>query len=256
MKAAVLVSGGTDSYIMWNFIQSMKKLLYRDFTEIDPVYINYGGRYCLKEQTICEELFDGLVVLKGYFNFDRIEQREKAYIPNRNLYLISLAAGVGYDTIFLGGLKDDNVGDKCAEFYTALERTLKISLGNDVKINAPFQNMSKIQIIQWFMDQYANVTNPAELLRETTSCYDAESHYCGECEACFRKACAFFACGIDLPFYNKDMAEAYHCKARQEAYDCEVRQTVWSRAERNQSITSYVRHLRKEANGDPNRILQ
>ena len=200
MNTALLFSGGLDSYIAYFYLQ---KCYPSDY--ITPIYIDYQGKYCKKEMKNIRELIPQTVIIESVLNFSQNEIGEKCYIPNRNLYLASIAAEYG-NKVIIGGLKDDNVGDKSIPFCLALSDTLSISMGRKIIVDSPFWNMEKVDIIKWFLNEFGDTESTRNFLLKTTSCYSVNEQYCGRCPSCFRKACALNYNGFDLPFYNLDLA--------------------------------------------------
>jgi len=129
----LLFSGGLDSFIAYNYLQVEGK-------NPVPLYVDYEGKYTSKEKDIATYVLQETKIISGMFNFFGIEKGDKAFIPNRNMYLIGAASSFSDDvtTIYLAGLKDDNVGDKCDAFYTLMGKTLSQSLGREIEVISPF----------------------------------------------------------------------------------------------------------------------
>lgn len=208
-KVALLFSGGMDSFIAYHYMNVLKTGGKNDFS-ITPVYVYYYGRYCEKELKVVKNLLPQTIVVKDSINLANLEMGEKAYIPNRNIYLTTVASNYA-DTVMMGGLKDDRIGDKSPLFCQQLSNTLTCSLGRQIVVNSPFWHMEKIQVINWYIS-YFGKKKAKERLLETTSCYDPHEKYCGHCPSCFRKFCALLYNGIELPYYNKAMALDYYKK--------------------------------------------
>lgn len=207
-KIAVLVSGGLDSFVMYHYIKKHK--VYGEKAIIDPVFINYHGRYTEKELGVVSSLFgESLKVFDKCFALGTIEQEKSAYIPNRNLYMLAFAAGIGYDTIALGGLFDDNVGDKCVAFYNATAECLSVSLNRKISVIAPFSGMTKSEVVSWYLENFANWKD----ILDTTSCYHPHKWACKQCPSCFRRNVAFFDNKIRIPFVNIKLADEYYERA-------------------------------------------
>lgn len=198
MSHVLLFSGGLDSFIAYHWYKS-------SLIDVTPIYIDYNGKYCKKEMKSIRELIPETEIIEHVFNFSQKEIGEKCYIPNRNIYLASIAAEYG-STVILGGLKDDNVGDKSERFCHHLSETLSCSIGERIRVTSPFWNMEKVEIIDWFLNDFKG---SKESLLKTVSCYAEKEHYCGKCPSCFRKACALNYNGFNLPFYNLDLASYY-----------------------------------------------
>ena len=201
-KIALLFSGGMDSYVAYYYLQK----LYPNKTVV-PIYIHYGGAYCNKEVIIAKQLLPQTLIIKGEFNLRHLETGEKAFLPNRNLYLITRAAEIS-PIIFIGGLKDDNVGDKSPKFCVTMSHLLTISKGEIVWVDSPFWMMEKINVVEWFIN-YAGKDKAIYHLKRTVSCYDPFKQYCGKCPSCFRKACALAYFDVPMEFYNLKLVHKY-----------------------------------------------
>jgi 7-cyano-7-deazaguanine synthase in queuosine biosynthesis len=201
-KMIVLVSGGVDSYVAFKFMEENAEC------PVFPLYIQYGSRYQNKEMEAVKRLYPKyLSIDTTSLNLSQYEVGEKAFILNRNIYLILIAANYG-EKIVLGGLKDDRVGDKSPVAFSAIETMLNtVSPDKEFQIISPFWHMEKIDILKWYLDNKL----PVEPLLETVSCYSLKpANYCGECPACFRKYCAFSYLGLPIPkFKNMELVERY-----------------------------------------------
>lgn len=202
-KMIVLVSGGVDSFVAFRFMEENAD------QPVFPLYIQYGSRYQDKELEAVKRLYPNkyLSIDTTSLNLHQYEKGEKAFILNRNVYLILVAANYG-NKIVLGGLKDDNVGDKSSSSFKAIQDMLNtISPERDFEIISPFWHMEKIDILKWYLDNKF----PVEPLLETVSCYSPRNtNYCGECPACFRKYCAFSYLNIPIPeFKNNELVDRY-----------------------------------------------
>ena len=190
MKTVLLVSGGLDSYIAWWYLKD-------DDCDILPLFINYGGMYTDKELWHVKDLYPDLVE-DNSLNFFGQEQ-EDSFIKNRNAYFALVASKYG-NQIGMGGLKDDNVGDKSPVAFLKMQDLLNEINPDSYRVFSPFWRMTKSDIIKW----YIKSGRPVETLLKTTSCYHPIVTYCGECPSCFRKYCAFFDNGLAylLPEFN------------------------------------------------------
>ena len=205
-EPVLLYSGGIDSYITWFFLK-------KNYGNVKCFYIDYGGMYCNKEITHIRNAELPFQVKILNMDLGVMEMGVNAYIPNRNLYLLTKASEFG-DHIYYGGLKDDNVGDKTPGFASSLSHTLTLSLGRRITVDSLFWQKEKAAIIEhfgrmcmasgWTFHQVVEC-----LVYKTTSCYDKVDHYCGECPSCFRKYCALLINGIELPFYDREMKRKY-----------------------------------------------
>jgi 7-cyano-7-deazaguanine synthase in queuosine biosynthesis len=215
---ALLFSGGMDSFIAYHYL-TVKNI------KVIPIYVHYGGKYCDKELRVAKKLIPETKIIENQFNLGSLESGEKAFLPNRNVYLISRATEFA-DTVIFAGLKDDNVGDKTPAFSDAMSKMLSLSMNRKITVDSPFWFLEKIDIIEWFLENIGKshgIRTSQRLLKQTTSCYHIWKEHCGECPSCFRKACALYFNGIKVPFHNEDLVLEYYknrikyTKKRQEA---------------------------------------
>ncbi len=135
---------------------------------------------------------------------EQLEQSEgkpvSTYVPFRNGLFISSAASVAIsndcNVIYYGAHSDDSAGnaypDCSSAFNNAINEAVYIGSGNQLKVIAPFVNMTKGDIVKIGID--LNV--PYEL---TWSCYEGGNKPCGVCGTCRDRIKAFEINGITDP---------------------------------------------------------
>ena len=223
----LLVSGGLDSYIACRYLEESDTGY-----AIQPLYIDYRGKYTKKEKAVCERLYPKLLV-DDTFNFNGVESGKKAFIKNRNAYFALIASNYG-TTIVMGGLKDDKVGDKSPEAFIAMENLLNTINPHEVfTVFSPFWKKTKSEIIKWYINSGYEIND----LLQTTSCYHPTEHFCGKCPSCFRKWCAFSDNNIAhyLPmFKNKELVETYLNNIK--SYDLQRQQSIKDAAKKMGAI--------------------
>lgn len=119
------------------------------------------------------------------------------YVPFRNGLFLSTAASIALSRdcqiIYYGAHADDAAGNAypdCSEaFNRAMGDAVYIGSGNQLKIEAPFVNMTKSEIVA--IGLKLNV--PYEY---TWSCYEGGDKPCGVCGTCIDRREAFAANGI------------------------------------------------------------
>ena len=122
------------------------------------------------------------------------------YVPFRNGIFLSIAAGIALshncDVIYYGAHSDDAAGfayPDCSDvFNDAMNTAIYEGSGHQVKIEAPFVNMNKADVVAKGIE--LNV--PYEL---TWSCYEGGTTPCGTCGTCIDRAKAFEANGVKDP---------------------------------------------------------
>ena len=216
-KAVVLHSGGIDS----------STLLY-DYSrkyECYPLSIEYGQKHSKETQAagnVVEALglLDRWKLLKlpalgkllpsaltvkeesipeGHYNDDSMK---KTVVPNRNLILLSIAAGyaqgIGARYLLYAPHKGDHTiyPDCRFEFVESASKTIKLGTGwsseEGITLIAPYLKYSKADIVALGY----SLGVPYEL---TWSCYQGQDRHCGKCGTCVERKEAFFLAGVKDP---------------------------------------------------------
>ncbi len=119
------------------------------------------------------------------------------YVPFRNGLFLSSAASIALsrdcDVIYYGAHADDAAGnaypDCSSDFNKAMGDAIYIGSGNRLKIEAPFVNMTKAEVVAIGL----KLKVPYEY---TWSCYEGKDKPCGVCGTCIDRREAFKANGI------------------------------------------------------------
>ena len=122
------------------------------------------------------------------------------YVPFRNGLFLSSAASIALskkcDVIYYGAHSDDAAGsaypDCSDDFNKAMNDAIYIGSGKQVKVEAPFINMTKAQVVKTGLDLHV----PYEY---TWSCYEGGDKPCGKCGTCIDRAEAFRLNGVADP---------------------------------------------------------
>ncbi|MBR2736406.1 MAG: 7-cyano-7-deazaguanine synthase QueC [Firmicutes bacterium] len=128
------------------------------------------------------------------------ERPVSTYVPFRNGLFLSSAASIalsrGCDVIYYGIHSDDAAGsaypDCSPAFNRAMGEAILQGTGGQLRIEAPFVNMTKAGIVKLGLD----LKVPYEL---TWSCYEGGESPCGRCATCIDRAAAFEANGAEDP---------------------------------------------------------
>lgn len=128
------------------------------------------------------------------------EKPVSTYVPFRNGLFLSTAASIALSkecsVIYYGAHSDDAAGfayPDCSDvFNNAMNTAIYEGSGHQLKIEAPFINMNKAQVIKKGIE----LDVPYEL---TWSCYEGGDKPCGKCGTCIDRAAAFKANGIEDP---------------------------------------------------------
>ncbi len=219
--AVVLLSGGLDSSVLLHWVARQS-----GHTPVLVLSFDYGQKHAVelaaarwqcrslsqvaKHQVLPLDFFAGLLdgasalVAGGPQVPELIELNATArrqpptYVPNRNMILLSLAAAFaeahGASTVFYGAQAQDEYGywDCTLEFIDTINRTLALNRRNPVRVEAPFAQWRKSEIVRLGMDLGVDFAH-------TWSCYRGENQPCQVCPTCVERATAFSEAGCHDP---------------------------------------------------------
>lgn len=126
------------------------------------------------------------------------ESMKKTVVPNRNMILLSLAAGhaisLSFDTVaYAAHAGDHTIYPDCRpEFADSMEKSLKLADWNEIKLYRPFVNLTKEELVRHGLE----LGVPFE---KTWSCYAGGNLHCGKCGTCVERKEAFELVGIPDP---------------------------------------------------------
>ena len=210
MKALVLSSGGVDS----TTALGMAIVKYGKENVI-ALSISYGQKHDKEIQAASavakyygiEQLFLDLSLIFSYSNCSLLKQSTEeipeesyseqikatggnkpvsTYVPFRNGLFLSSAASIALS-------KGCGVIYYCSPvFNNAMNEAIWEGSGRQLRIEAPFVNMNKADIVRIGLD----LGVPYEL---TWSCYEGGEKPCGKCGTCIDRAAAFAANGVEDP---------------------------------------------------------
>jgi len=208
-KVAVLVSGGIDSALLIQAGLDQGR-------EVHPLYVSVGftweeaERHCLQRllerlarpslksltvlHTPLRDLFPEHWAFTGRRVPDAKSRDEAVYLPARNLLLLSegavLAQARDLQEIWIGVLSANPFGDGKPEFFQSFEATCRIGLPKPLRVVAPFQQLSKSELLARYPDF------PYQL---TFSCIQPRGlDPCGACNKCAEARKALQTVGIAL----------------------------------------------------------
>lgn len=224
MKALVLSSGGVDSTTALGLaVNKYGK------ENVIALSVSYGQKHdkeiqaaiAVAEYYGVEQLFLDLTKIFQYSNCSLLQQSTEeipeesyaeqlqktngetpvsTYVPFRNGLFLSSAASIALSkdcsVIYYGAHADDAAGfaypDCSPVFNDAMNTAIWEGSGHQLKIEAPFVNCSKAEIVRMGLE--AGV--PYEL---TWSCYEGGEKPCGKCGTCIDRAAAFAANHVEDP---------------------------------------------------------
>ncbi len=213
MKAVVLFSGGLDSTVL-------TKHLMHEGAELYLMSLNYGQRHqkelehssriahklnlahrilefaALKDLLGGSSLTDESIDLPlGHYAEDSMKA---TVVPNRNMILLSLAAGfalsIGFDTIaYAAHAGDHTIYPDCRpEFADAMEQALGLADWKKLDLHRPFVDLCKSDLVSLGFRLGAP-------LEDTWSCYAGGSLHCGQCGTCVERKEAFALAKVPDP---------------------------------------------------------
>ena len=233
MKALVLSSGGVDS----TTALALAVIRYGKDNVI-ALSVSYGQKHDKEIQAAkavsafygVEQLFLDLSKIFQYSNCSLLQQSTEeipeesyamqiektegekpvsTYVPFRNGLFLSSAASIALSkdcsVILYGAHADDSAGfaypDCSPMFNDAMNQAIFEGSGHQLKVEAPFVNMTKAEVVKMGLELNA----PYEL---TWSCYEGKDEPCGKCGTCIDRAAAFAANGVSDPAIKQKLEKA------------------------------------------------
>lgn len=126
------------------------------------------------------------------------ESQRSTVVPNRNMILLAVAAGVaedkGISKVYYGAHSNDRAiyPDCRPEFIAAVSEATKKGTYNNVEIIAPFKECTKAEVIK----EGVRLDVP---FKNTWSCYKGGKTPCGKCGTCVERKEAFKLAGAKDP---------------------------------------------------------
>lgn len=216
-KSVVLLSGGMDSTTLFYEAKEQSEVVQAlsfDYGQRHAVELNYATRtankFRIPHQII--SLRDVTQFLKGSSLTDDVEVPHGHYaednmritvVPNRNMMMLSIAAGVAigleaqrvWAAMHAG---DHPVYPDCRpEFIQEMNVALRLATETNILVFTPYINVPKDEIVR--IGHLLNV--PYE---ETWSCYEGGNVHCGRCGTCVERAEAFYLAGVADPTLYRD----------------------------------------------------
>ena len=211
-KAVVVYSGGMDSFTL------LHKVKQQGF-EVFALSFNYGQRHAVEltvAANVCKNLginhkvvdissINSLIggssltsdidVPEGHYEE---ESMKATVVPNRNMILLSLAAGyavsIESNKVFYGAHSGDHAiyPDCRPEFVNRMNDVCKIANYEEVEIVTPYLDQTKIQILADGLAMNLDYLY-------TWTCYNGREKSCGKCGACQERLEAFEQNGVTDP---------------------------------------------------------
>jgi 7-cyano-7-deazaguanine synthase len=191
VSVVTLVSGGVDSTVV-------AALGAKEEVEQFPLFIDYGQLAAEREWVAANARLAELNLpapermdLKGFgatiptgLTADNKDIVNDAFLPGRNLLLITAGAAYGYlhnaSAVAIGLLNERTAlfPDQTAEFIEHTQRIIEVSLGDHIEVVAPLMSMSKDEVLR--VAEMLGISN-------TYSCHAGLEKPCGRCISCMER---------------------------------------------------------------------
>lgn len=228
-KVLVVYSGGMDSFtLLHHALQNPSE------REVGAISFNYGQRHVRElecARKVCRNLqiehtvvdMQGLGALltgggtslipngdndvpEGHY---AAENMHSTVVPNRNMIMLSIAAGFaaanGYNTLATAvHAGDHHIYPDCRpEFIRSVSDTLRVSQYQEIHMWTPYLTISKGDILRQGLER---VGLRAEEYADTWTCYKGGESPCGRCGSCVERLESFHECGAadPLPYADRE----------------------------------------------------
>lgn len=188
MSLVNLVSGGLDSTLIGVMAREEGLKTY-------PLFIDYGQRAARKEWDACQQVHSQLELpmptrmdLSGFghvihsgLTSDRLDVKEDAFTPGRNLLFLLMGSAyayqVGAPSVSIGLLAESFslFPDQRSGFIAEAERAIESALGGPIRVVTPLSGFSKEDVV--------NLAREKGIFG-TYSCHVGGSEPCGRCISC------------------------------------------------------------------------
>ena len=208
-KCVVVLSGGPDSSTVAYWAKDQGYEVYAmayKYGQIATKEVKYASKIAERlripikvvDFSSLKEIFKGVTSLCDESIPMTSNFSQPIIVPFRNAIFLSIAVAyataIGAKKVFYGAQGSDEPFylDCRKEFYESFEKTARLGTGTDVVIEAPFNNLTKSEVIK--MGTELGV--PFHL---TWSRYLTKEKHCGKCESCVNRKNAFGEAGIPDP---------------------------------------------------------
>lgn len=209
-KFVVIYSGGLDSTVLLGLLRAVA-------ADVHAISFNYGQRHKVELESakaICQSLqvthqIVDLRALKELLPsaltgtsevpqgmYDE-ESMKATIVPNRNMIMLSIAAGyaegLGFNNVATAVHSGDHAiyPDCRPEFGKSVNQTIQLATGHTVQVQFPFVHMSKTEIVR-----FGAHTSMAPIMAISWSCYEGNQKHCGRCGTCVERRLAFIEADV------------------------------------------------------------
>ena len=204
-KALIILSGGLDSTVLAHDIVT------RGEKQLAAVSFDYGQKHtceldCAAKQAsllgidhqivalpFIGELFDSALLKNGdelpYGHYED-ENMKQTVVPNRNMIMLSIAAGLAISQqrteLFYGAHGGDHAiyPDCRPDFVEAMKSALHLCDWQKLKLHVPYLHDDKAKIVAHGLELGVDFA-------QTWTCYAGGAQPCGTCGSCVERAEAF-----------------------------------------------------------------
>ena len=213
MKTVLVYSGGLDSTVLLYHLRAAGDT-------VSTLAVNYGQRHS-KELERARQITDSIDVEHREIDLTSINQllggssltdqaisiphghyeednMKSTVVPNRNMILLSLAAGWAIskkaDCVSYAAHSGDHAiyPDCRKEFTDALDQAIRLADWQEIYLNRPYVDLTKADIAK----RGTELGVPFEL---TWSCYEGQNLHCGRCGTCIERREAFYLADVEDP---------------------------------------------------------
>ncbi|RBP80835.1 preQ(0) biosynthesis protein QueC [Shewanella putrefaciens] len=213
-NVVVIYSGGMDSFTVLHRVLQSGHIPYAltfEYGQRHNKEIEYARKVCLElsvdhkviDISVIGQLISGSSLTRdsamdvplGHYAEDIMKS---TVVPNRNMILLSLAAGyavsIGATKVYYGAHSGDHsiYPDCRPEFVEKMNAVTKIANYESIEIVTPYLNQSKIEILADGIEMGLDYG-------KTWTCYNGREYACGKCGSCVERLEAFALNNVEDP---------------------------------------------------------
>ncbi|SBT40778.1 7-cyano-7-deazaguanine synthase [Micromonospora narathiwatensis] len=206
MREVLLFSAGLDSFPAWHYL-GKPPALYFDIR-------HYGRQQEIDTVQALASAHGMDLTISNELDLSAWATPQGDLIPFRNV-LFAMLAGFRADVVWCVGVKGDHTADKSPEAFIRMSEMLTAFAGRPIRVDSPFWNMTKSEIVAWYLEAGLPVND----LLQTFSCATPEDAFahCGRCPSCLRRWIALtnndIAGHFASPPWTWDRIRAYYLPA-------------------------------------------